>query len=122
MTGVAGKNCENGGMDKDEYPEKRRHRRRKVEAAAVILNGMKYQFEKTAEIGEGGMLLRVTKPLVKGDLVEIQMILPTRRFISAKGEVIYDIMADKGKVLIGIRFITLSDQSQRFIREYVESE
>lgn len=108
-------------MDAGGFAEKRRYRRCKIEAAAVVHDGRKHQFEKTAEIGEGGMLLRVSKPLASGELIEVQLILPSQRFIAAKGEVIYGIESG-GKIYAGIRFLSLSEQSQAFIREFVEGK
>lgn len=107
------------GEGKDSFKEKRRFNRRKLDAAAVILNGFKYHFEKTAEVGEGGMLLQVAKPIDISSLVQIEFILPERKFVNAMGEVIYNISSATGQHYVGIRFVKITDQVQGWIRQFV---
>lgn len=98
---------------------KRRFGRRKFEAPAVILSGFKYQFEKTAEVSEGGLLLKVQKNLDVSALVQVEFILPNRQFINALGEVIYKIESATGQLYVGVKFIKISEQVQNWIRQFV---
>jgi len=108
-----------GEGNNDSFRDKRRYSRRKLDAAAVVLNGYKYHFEKTAEISEGGMLLQVAKPLDITSLVQIEFILPERRFVNTMGEVIYNISSATGQHYVGIRFVKITDQVQTWIRQFV---
>lgn len=91
----------------------------KLEIAAVVRDGGKFHFEKVAQISEGGMLLKIRKALVMGDVIEIQFILPNKKFVEATGQIIYELKSGTGQLFAGIKFLQLKPEAQRVIRDYV---
>lgn len=97
---------------------KRRYKRLKINAQVGVLNGKALNFEVASEIGEGGMLIQTKTKLDTGSVIEICMFLPNGRFISAMGQVVYN-LEPNGENFAGICFANVKPEIQEEIKNFV---
>ena len=82
-----------------------------------LLRGL-YTIGRIHDIGEGGMSISSEEPKQKGQIIVATLILPGGGGIVARGEILYD--AKKGtQVRYGVRFLQISFDDRRRIREFV---
>ena len=69
------------------------------------------------EIGEGGVLIVSNEFLEKGCHVVLNFFMAKNRFVTVTGEIVYKI--ENKQELFGIKFINLSFEGKRAIREFI---
>lgn len=102
-------------------PDKRRFKRRKIQVQVAVFYRGDYFYEKSCEVSEGGMLLRVTSDYAVGDLVELCFVASSGDLVEERAEVVYRLVGEGGESYVGVRFIDISINNQKLIHQFVES-
>jgi c-di-GMP-binding flagellar brake protein YcgR len=81
--------------------------------------------DKTKNISAGGLCLVVYEKLDIGEILEIEMVLPSKETIRAEGKVVwiseYEIEGEEEETIydIGVQFVKISDKEREEISKFV---
>ncbi len=80
-------------------------------------------FGKSRDLAEGGLLFETNQQLVVHSKVVVSFLIPgADRMIQADALVIREVMGSDGVSRYGIKFLTLTEEEQRIIAEYLASQ
>ena len=80
-------------------------------------------FGKSRDLAEGGLLFETNQQLVVHSKVVVSFLIPgADRMIQADALVIREVMGNDGVSRYGIKFLTLTEEEQRIIAEYLASQ
>lgn len=82
-----------------------------------------FVFEHSLEVSEGGLLMTAASRVYQlGDQFRLSFKLPYSQIVSLQGEVIYVLNGFYGPRQVGIRFLQISSDDRRLIRDYVRRQ
>lgn len=106
-------------MEEVPVQVRRRYPRRKFRRGVGVLASGKYFMALGAEIGEGGLSFRASKPVRQGALVVLSFQVPDGEFVSVRAEVRNVGASTNGETLYGCAFENLRFERKREIRTFV---
>ena len=106
-------------MEEVSAQVRRRYPRRKFRRGVGVLVAGQYMMATGAEIGEGGLSFRVSKPIRNGVLVVLNFQVPEGEFVSVRAEVRNAGTSQNGEILYGCAFENLKFERKREIRTFV---
>lgn len=108
--------------NKESSLGRRRVPRRAFDGVVGVLALGEYVTERAYQIGEGGMMIGSSRPLVIGQNLVLSFYLPNSNPIVVHGVLRNIVPADnKNPIRYGLEFVKLNFQNKREIRNYVAS-
>jgi len=100
--------------------ERRRYFRYPIELEVVVqIEHDQAIIARTTNVSEGGMAIRASSPLERGDIGKFALTLPDRKgTVEAKGEIVW--VDSSGRA--GARFLELNKQSRHLLDQWLEEE
>lgn len=102
--------------------KKRRFPRRKFHRNVGYLYKGQYNVVECVQIGEGGMMVYSPHAHQKGDCVVVSFMVPGRDFIICRAMVQYPMQDQQGRTLYGMRFIDISFEYRRMLRDFISAK
>jgi len=101
---------------------KRQYPRKALTGNAVVFADGRTLLSDLVQISEGGAMLSSEYPMIAGNEIVVHFVVQTS-YVRAKAKIIYILPADTDvhKQKLGIRFVEISDNDRKKIREFTAS-
>lgn len=105
-------------LNQDTSFHRRKFPRRGLESFSTVLAKGQYFSGKSMEIGEGGIRVQTTQKLNTGQKVVVNLFILNKFFVASLAEILYESNFE-GQPSYGLRFLGLSFDFRRHIRDYI---